>query len=97
MSPKVGDPATILLVTDTIAAVVTHVTPRSVLVRRVATGPSRRVNDPAEPFPVVISEGLLDQPIGPPERYTLNGQGRYGRGSIKLHLGGSIERTDYRY
>lgn len=97
--PEVGMPATIVLYTDTVAAVVVKVNPKSVMVAAVATGEERTTN-PGEPYPVRVSEGILDQITGTPERYsridTPDGP-VFRNGSIGVVLGKSIARTDYRH
>lgn len=101
--PFVGQPATIHLWTDSHAAVVVKVSPRSILVARVETGESRPdlASDVgawgARP---VLAEGILDQITGTPERFrridSEDGP-RYRKGSISVSLGYSRTRIDYRY
>lgn len=99
-APTVGAPATIRLYTDTIAAVVTRVSASTVWVRRVETGPAKRVNHKDEPYPVIHEEGVLDKPYGVEERYARNDErgwhGPKSRGSVIVVIGYSISRTDYR-
>lgn len=100
--PAVGDPASIVLWTDTVAAVVVKVNPKSIVVRRVEVGPMERDNRVASAnLPVMSAEGILDKPIGEPERYPLigfyeGGAPRYASGSVVLRVGYSRSRRDYR-
>lgn len=97
--PYVGQPATINLWSDTSAAVVVKVNPKSIVVRRVAVGEAVQdmSRDGAGVGPaVMVAQGLLDQPIGEPERYSLVGN-RYRNGSISISLGRSVQIRDYRY
>ena len=100
--PVVGMPATIHFVSDSRAAVVTKVNKKSVVVQRVATGPDMQDmnRDGADYLPVMQAEGILDQIIGAPERYsridTADGP-RFRNGSMGISLGRSISVTDYRY
>lgn len=103
-TPKVGDPATIHLYSDTRPAVVTKVNAKSVVVRAVAVDEAskRRINDEREPYPAWAWDGDLAKPVGEPERYALKGVRSdgvpvYANGSIRLSLGRSIKITDYRY
>jgi hypothetical protein len=105
-APVVGTPATIQLFTDSVAAVVVKVNAKSVLVRRVAVG--EYVQDMARDGagvdgvpPVMVAEGILDQPHGEPERFSLIGLSREGKpvyrnGSVGLSLGYSRSVRDYR-
>lgn len=103
--PYVGQPATINLYTDTSAAVVVKINPKSILVARVATTEpvkdmSRDGADVPGVPPVMVAQGILDQVIGEPQRYsrveTSDGP-RYRNGSISVSLGRSVKITDYRY
>jgi hypothetical protein len=101
---EVGTPATILLYSDSVAAVVTKVNPKSVVVRRVEVDEAskRRINDPAEPYPAWAWDGDVTKPYGEPERYSLvgtreDGSPIYRNGSIGLSVGRSVKFTDYRY
>ncbi len=95
-NPAVGDPATIVLVTDTIPAVITRVTPRTVVVREVEHEEPRRVNHESEPFPVLQAQGILDKPFGNGERFSMTTRGHYMHGGVRLLLGTSLYRRDYR-
>ncbi len=97
-TPFVGMPATIHYVTDTSAAVIVKVNPKSVIVRRVELIEStlRRVNDPREALPIVVTDGDVSKPIGQPNRYPLQANGSYRDGSIGLELGKSYRLIDYR-
>ncbi len=103
--PYVGQPATIHLYTDSVAAVVTKVNPKSIIVCSVPVieGSRRRVNDEAEPFPCWAEDGDVDAPAdkrGTPERFTIvqTERGtRYGVGSIRVTLGRSVSKVDHRY
>lgn len=100
--PFVGQPATINLVSDSLAAVVVKVNKKSVLVRRVETTEATQdmSRDGADYLPVMVAEGILDRPLGAPERYsridTVEGP-RFANGSMRVSLGTSREVTDYRY
>jgi hypothetical protein len=98
--PYVGQPATIRLFNDTKAAVVVHVTPKTVIVSRVETGPTEpdmRCDVGAYGVRPVRAEGILDRIVpGTRERFTLRKNGRYHNGSISLTLGHSVSFTDYR-
>lgn len=94
--PFVGMPATILLYTDTSAAVVTKVNGKSIEVASVATGEPVVVNMYG-PFPRTRAEGLTNQVIGEAQRYTLNKRGEFRRGSIGLQLGESYRYVDYSF
>jgi hypothetical protein len=95
MKPQVGTPATIVLYTDTIAAVVVKVNEKSVVVREVEVGPERNLRGPGYPFPLISADGLLDRPVGPEQNFRLGRDGHYHRGSVDLVLGKSVKRTDY--
>lgn len=103
VEPYKGMPATIHLVSDSMAAVVVRVNAKSVTVARVATDETKRfrINAEAEPFPCYAEPGILTEVIGTPERYSRieHGDGRvsYRNGSIGLTLGKSVRVTDYRY
>lgn len=99
--PLVGMPATIHYVTDSSAAVVVKVNPKSVLIARVEIGPweqDMRVDGARDPncFPVMVAEGITDKVIGEPHRYRRMPNGRITDGSIGVTLGYSISRRDYR-
>jgi hypothetical protein len=101
-APYVGMPATINLFSDKMAAVVVKINKKSIVVQRVEIDPSAtyRINAEAEPFPALATPGILDRPIGEPERYSkIEGHygTRYANGSISVTLGRSISLTDYRY
>lgn len=105
LEPYVGMPCSITLVTDTSPAVVTKVNKKSVTVRRVPVGPSRHVDycqcatctgTESGALPVTVADGLTDQPIGEPERFTRIREGRYRNGTIGLRLGVSARLVDYR-
>lgn len=95
---EVGMPATIHLYSDSVAAVVVKINAKSIVVRRVERDEDskRRVNDEREPWPCFAWDGILDQPIGNPERYGVLDNGRITNGSISVTVGRSISRTDYR-
>lgn len=95
--PVKGMPATINLYTNTVAAVVFRVNPKSIVVCRVEVDKDsrRRVNDEAEPYPCYAWNGIVDKMIGEPERYPLV-NGSYRRGSVSITLGRSVKITDYR-
>lgn len=99
--PFVGMPATINLYSDSMAAVVTKVNKKSILVARVAVSDeSRRINTEGEPLPCIAREGKLDEIIGTPTRYAridLEDGPRFADGSISVTLGKSVSVTDYRY
>lgn len=99
--PNVGDPATIHLYTDTLPAVVVKVNKKSIVVRRVEHDENDpTVRNPGEPFPAIMWPGILDRPIGEPERYSIvetDSGYRYRNGSISVTIGKSVKFTDYRY
>ena len=101
-SITVGTPATILYYTDTRAAVVTKITEKGVWIARVETTNRRRESDRLADgeFPVILEDGVLDQPIGPGERYTrrsrADGTEYATRGDLRAHFGSSVSRIDYR-
>jgi hypothetical protein len=98
--PAVGDPATIRYYTDTRAAVVVRVTPKSIVLARVETGPSApdtRCDAGAYGVLPQRAEGILDQVIeGTEQRFTFR-NGRWSNGSIKATLGSSVTWVDYRF
>lgn len=101
-APFVGQAATIHLFTDSIAAVVTKINKKSIVVARVATTEAvqDKSRDGADYLPVMIAEGILDEVVGSPERYSIietEDGPRYRNGSIGVTLGRSIALTDYRY
>lgn len=102
LAPAVGTGATIHLFSDSQAAVVVKVNAKSIVVRRVEVdAASRYVTNPGEPLPCIAKKGILDQPIGEPERFKLvrvldDGMPQYANGSIRLGLGYSRKVTDYR-
>lgn len=103
-APEVGAPATILLYTDTNAAVVTRVSASTVWVRTVETAPARTENEAevkAGGYPVRVAEGILDKPVGGEQRFSRNDErglhGPKGRGAVVLVIGHSVSRTDYRF
>ncbi len=101
----VGQPATITLYSDTVAAVVVKVNAKSFVVASVPTdSENRRQTNPGEPFPCWVEDGIVDAPAerrGAPERFTTrtreDGSAYGSHGSIKCILGRSISKTDYRY
>lgn len=95
-APYVGMPATIILYTDTMAAVVTKVCGKSIMIASVATGEEVVVGSNG-PWPNTRAEGMIDQINGTPERYTLNKWGRFSRGSIGLLLGDSYRYINYSF
>jgi len=98
ITPQVGMAATINLYTDTVAGVVTKVSAKSIVVDHVETGPAERINNPAEPFPVIAEPGILGRPKGQEQRYRFNvKRGRYCNGSVSVTLGQSVRIVDYRY
>jgi hypothetical protein len=98
---KAGDPASIRLYTDTRAAVVTHVTAKTVTVQRVEVGPGQpdmACDEGAYGARPVKSEGILDKPIeGTDQRFTWSAtkNGFYNQG-LHLILGRSQDWIDYR-
>lgn len=103
-APFVGQPATIHLWTDSVAAVVVKVNPKSIVVDRVETGErtvDERCDVGAWGARPVRSEGILDRPLGIPQRFMLKGHREdgtpiYKNGSTGLSLGHSVTWTDYR-
>jgi hypothetical protein len=102
-TPVVGAPATILLWTDTQAAVVTRVSASNIWVRTVETGEGWTDNQAevdAGGYPVRLARGILDKPVGGEQRFArhddTNLHGNKGRGAVKVRIGTSIERRDYR-
>lgn len=105
---KPGDPATEMLVTDTIAHVVTRVSAsgKTVWTRRVETGEPVTVAQHG-PWPVVEEPGLLDKPIGEELQWKVREGVRHyvGRdehytyatrnGWMRLNFGYSVRRVDY--
>lgn len=105
MIAPAGTPATIVLYTDTIAAVVVRSTEKSVWVRRVELDETTKKSTGGG-LPVITRQGILDRPVdgAPEERYTLRKGGRLvaagqdnGRGSVRVVLGRSESRTDYSF
>lgn len=99
-APYVGQPATIHLFSDSLAAVVVKVNKKSIVVRRVAVGPVESADIDGSGFPIESAEGIVNEPIGAPERFSIvqTSSGiRYGAGSIRVSLGRSIQFRDYRY
>lgn len=103
-TPVAGAPATILLYTDTQAAVVTRVSKASVWVRTVETGDEWTDNQAevnAGGYPVRVSRGIVDKPVGQEQRFARHDEtgrhGKKGRGEVKVVIGTSISRRDYRY
>ena len=98
-TPTVGAPATIVFYTDTNAAVVTRVSGASIWVQKVETGEWTTEN-PGEPWPVRVAEGVLNRPYGPEQRFARHDDtGRHGpqkRGEVYVRVGHSTERRDYR-
>ena len=101
-----GTPATILLYTDTRAAVVTRRTAKRVWIARVETGAETTENEAEVQMggcPVRRADGILDKPLGAGEQYTLHvdqdGTPWATRGdrSIRVVFGHSVTRVDYRY
>ena len=104
--PFVGQAATVHLWTDTQAAVVVRVNAKSVVVALVETDPAtKRVTNPGEPYPCVVEDGDLTKIIPNSESRATIVETDHGtsyrvggrRGSIRVSLGVSIDRTDYRY
>lgn len=101
-TPYVGQPASIVLVTDTMAAVVTKINKKSVVVRRVEDGEYVRDTKRDGTLPVMVADGDLGRVYGEPQRFPLVGYDRdgdpiYRSGSIGLRLGRSVSIRDYRY
>ena len=96
---KVGMPATVLLYTDTRPGVVVKVNPKSIVVAEVDHGPERRENDEREPFPVLVADGILDKVLNEGTRYMYKPGSSTGfaNGSVRVVVGYSVKRTDYRY
>jgi hypothetical protein len=101
MSVYVGQPATIHLYTDSLAAVVTKVNAKSIVVCRVENDESTKfVTNPNEPLPCIGYQGNTNKIIGKPERYSIieTSYGtKYRNGSISVTLGKSVSITDYRH
>lgn len=100
----VGQPATILLYTDTTAAVVTRVNAKGVSIARVETGemtPDMACDAGAYGLRVEQAEGILDKITGPSQAYRRvvrsDGTMIYTIGSIKAVTGRSVTRIDRRY
>lgn len=97
---KVGDPVSIRYYTDTRAAVVTHVTAKTVTVQRVEVGPSRpdeRCDVGAYGARPGMADGILDRPIeGTEQRFTYTKRGTFERQGLRLILGRSQDWVDYR-
>jgi hypothetical protein len=105
---KAGMGATELLVTDTVAHVVTRVSAsgKTIWTRRVETGPAE-VQSMKGPFPVTREPGLLDQPFGEEIQWKVrDGVYHYPNrdehykyatrnGWQRLSLGQSYRRVDY--
>lgn len=100
--PYVGQPASIVLYTDTRAAVVTKVTAKTIVIARVETGPSRldmASDEGAYGLRPTLEDGILDKPIeGTEQRYTWNEkrQGWFHMGT-RARLGRSVTRVDHRF
>lgn len=95
-----GTPATILLYTDSRAAVVTRRTAKRVWVSRVETGPTYRESDTLAPgeMPVILADGLTDQPYDEGESYTLHPDRTAAhRGGVAVVFGHSRSRIDYKF
>lgn len=103
LKPAVGCPATIHLFSDSQAAVVVKVNAKSIVVQRVEVDEaSKRQTNPGEPFPCWVWNGDTGKPVGEPERYKLvrvldDGMPQYANGSIRLGLGYSHTKRDYRF
>lgn len=102
-TPVAGAPATILLWSDTQAAVVTRVSKASVWVRTVETGEGWNDNQAevdAGGYPVRLARGILDKPVGQEQRFARHDEsnlhGSTKRGAVRVRIGTSIERRDYR-
>jgi len=97
-----GTPATVLYPNDTRAAVVVRRTPKKVYVARVETTNRRRESDRLAEgeMPVILEDGILDQPVGPGLLYTLkvDGAGRpYAeRDGQRVRFGHSVTRIVYK-
>ena len=100
--PYVGQPASIVLYTDTRAAVVTRVTPKTIVIARVETAEPRldMASDAgAYGLRPTLENGILDKPIeGTEQRFTWNErrQGWFHMGT-RVRLGLSITRIDHRF
>jgi hypothetical protein len=98
--PEVGLGATMHYVSDSVALVITRVTPRTVVTHEVRTeDPVRDMASDAGAWGVrpTNARGILDQPIpGTDRRWTLNKQGRYVSHGQYLTLGYSVSRRDWR-
>lgn len=95
-APYVGMPATIRLYTDTMAAVVVKVSPKSILVAEVKTGEPVKVGD-FPPYGHTRAEGIITEIIGEPQRFTLNKHGEFAKGSIGLRLGESYRYVNWNF
>lgn len=98
---KVGDPVSIKYYTDTRAAVVTHVTAKTVTVARVEVGPSEpdmACDAGAYGVRPVKAQGILDKPIeGTEQRFSFRAKyGTFEREGLRLIFGRSQEWIDYR-
>jgi hypothetical protein len=93
-------PATVHYASDSRAAVVTKVCPKSILVARVETGPSRL--DMASDVGAwgvrpTLADGDITKIIpGTEIRFTRRLDGTYRNGSCRVTLGRSITRVDWR-
>lgn len=98
---KVGDPASIRYYTDTRAAVVTHVTAKTVTVARVETGPEApdmACDEGAWGIRPGKAEGILDQPVeGTEQRFMWSAKrNAFYNDGLRLILGHSTTWIDYR-
>lgn len=95
-APYVGMPCTVILYSDTVAAVVTKVNGSSVNVQYVRTE-APVVTSHYGPFPRTTAQGITTEPYGETQRFTLNKHGRFANGTIGLRLGTSSTYTDYSF
>lgn len=99
MTVTAGTPATLILWTDTRAAVVTRTTAKTITIARVETGPSRQdmaSDSGAYGIRPTLADGQLDKIIpGTELRFTFR-NGKWRNGSTVATLGHSISRIDWR-
>jgi hypothetical protein len=101
-TPRAGAPATILLYTDTVAAVVTRVSASTIWFRRVETGEETTENQAEVNVgspPVRRANGILDKPFGDEQRVARRETGKIhgSNQTTRLSVGHSVSRTDYRF
>lgn len=87
LDAKPGDPCSIMLYTDRIAARVVKVNRKSVVVERVACKPAVNEHRDGNPYPTVVAEGDVTKGLGGRETLPLE----------RVRFGSSLSVTDYRY